>query len=44
MNRPVELIREHSDAEQEKLAVPEDQYFSKIYKEDRPRIERHLKN
>lgn len=43
VNRPVELIREHSDAEQEKLAVPEDQYFSKIYKEDRPRIEEAFK-
>lgn len=40
VNRPVELIRENPDADEEKLAVPESQYFSKIHKEDRPRVER----
>lgn len=44
VNRPVELIREHSDADEEKLAVPESQYFSKIHKEDRPRVEQAFKD
>ena len=39
VNRPVELIREQADIDEEKLAVPESQYFSKIHKEDRPRVE-----
>lgn len=44
VNRPVELsdIGQHID--EEKLSVPDTQYFSKIHKEDRERVEQAYNN
>lgn len=39
INRPIELSIEENSVNEEHLAVPDSQYFSKIYKEDRKRVE-----
>ncbi|WP_455584303.1 ATP-binding protein [Bacteroides sp.] len=39
INRPIELSIGANDVNEEQLAVPDSQYFSKIYKEDRKRVE-----
>lgn len=44
VNRPVKLVMEQPGIDEEKLAVPESQYFSKIHKEDRERIEQAFRN
>ena len=38
INRPIELSMEGGDVTEEQLAVPDDQYFQKIFKEDRERV------
>jgi len=40
INRPIELSTEEQDVTEEQLSVPDAQYFAKIFKEDRPRIEK----
>ena len=40
INRPIELSTEEQDVTEEQLSVPDTQYFAKIYREDRPRIEK----
>ncbi len=40
VNRPVELSGVGLQLDEEKLSVPDTQYFSKIHKEDRERVER----
>ena len=40
INRPIELSTNDKDVNEEQLAVPESQYFSKIFKEDRKRVEK----
>lgn len=40
INRPIELSTEEEDVTEEQLSVPDVQYFAKIYREDRPRIEK----
>lgn len=39
INKPIELITQGKDIDEEQLAVPDNQYFSKIFKEDRKRVE-----
>ena len=39
INRPIELSTVGGDVAEEQLAVPDSQYFSKIYKKDRKRVE-----
>ena len=39
-NRPIELSTNDKDVNEEQLAVPDSQYFSKIFKEDRKRVEK----
>lgn len=39
VNRPIELSVQGQEVEEEQLAVPDSQYFSKIFKEDRERVE-----
>lgn len=39
VNRPVELSNVGQQVDEEKLSVPDTQYFSKIHKEDRERVE-----
>ncbi|MCD8251499.1 MAG: ATP-binding protein [Phocaeicola dorei] len=39
INRPIELSMGENSVKEEHLAVPDSQYFSKIYKEDRKRVE-----
>ena len=39
INKPIELSSENKDIKEELLAVPDSQYFSKIHKEDRERVE-----
>lgn len=39
INRPIELSIGANHVDEEQLAVPDTQYFSKIYKEDRKRVE-----
>jgi signal transduction histidine kinase/ActR/RegA family two-component response regulator len=39
INRPIELSVGENCVNEEQLAVPDSQYFSKIYKEDRKRVE-----
>lgn len=40
INRPIELSTNNKDVNEEQLAVPDSQYFSKIFKEDRKRVEK----
>ncbi|EKU92477.1 ATP-binding protein [Bacteroides oleiciplenus] len=40
INRPIELSTNGKDVEEEQLAVPDSQYFAKIFKEDRQRVEK----
>lgn len=40
VNRPIELSDPSQTVEEEKLSVPDTQYFSKILKEDKGRVER----
>ncbi len=40
INRPIELSTNDKDVNEEQLAVPDSQYFSKIFKEDRKRVEK----
>lgn len=44
VNRPIELSNAGHPVDTEKLSVPDTQYFSKIHKEDRNRIERAYRN
>lgn len=44
VNRPIELSTPFDTVSEEQLTVPEAQYFSKILKEDRPRVERAYHN
>lgn len=39
VNKPIELSTLEEEVNDEQLAVPDTQYFSKIYKEDRKRVE-----
>lgn len=39
INRPIELITQGKNIDEEQLSVPDAQYFSKIFKEDRKRVE-----
>lgn len=39
INRPIELISKGKDIDDEQLSVPDAQYFSKIFKQDRKRVE-----
>ena len=38
INRPIELSTNEKEINEEQLAVPDSQYFSKIFKEDRKRV------
>ena len=38
VNRPVELSETGRNVDEDKLSVPDMQYFSKIYKEDKERV------
>lgn len=40
INKPIELSTSERDVEEEQLAVPDSQYFAKIFKEDRQRVEK----
>lgn len=40
INRPIELSTNDKNVNEEQLAVPDSQYFSKIFKEDRKRVEK----
>lgn len=40
INKPIELSTNEKDISEEQLAVPDSQYFSKIFKEDRKRVEK----
>lgn len=44
VNKPIELSTLEEDVDDEQLAVPDIQYFSKIYKEDRKRVEQAYSN
>lgn len=44
INRPIELSDNFHTLSDEQLSVPESEYFSKIFKEDRPRVEQAYKN
>lgn len=44
INRPVELGMLDGEINEKQLAVPDSQYFSKIYKEDRKRVEQAYKD
>lgn len=39
INKPIELSTSGNDIKEEQLCVPDSQYFSKIHKEDRKRVE-----
>ena len=39
INKPIELSTHGKNVDEEQLAVPDTQYFSKIFKEDRKRVE-----
>lgn len=39
INKPIELSTHGKKVDEEQLAVPDNQYFSKIFKEDRKRVE-----
>ena len=40
INKPIELSITGKEVEEEQLAVPDSQYFAKIFKEDRQRVEK----
>lgn len=40
VNRPIELSTQGNNVNEEQLAVPDSQYFAKIFKEDRERVEK----
>lgn len=44
INKPIELSTQGKDIAEEQLAVPDHQYFSKIFKEDRKRVEQAYQN
>lgn len=44
INKPIELSTYGKDIAEEQLSVPDSQYFSKIFKEDRKRIEQAYKD
>lgn len=44
INKPIELSASGKDVAEEQLAVPDNQYFAKIFKEDRTRVEQAYKN
>lgn len=44
INKPIELSTLGKDISEEQLAVPDSQYFSKIFKEDRTRVEQAYKD
>lgn len=44
INKPIELSINGREVEEEQLAVPDSQYFSKILKEDRKRVEQAYKD
>ncbi len=44
INKPIELSAQGNNVSEEQLAVPDSQYFSKIYKEDRIRVEQAYKD
>lgn len=44
INKPIELSTQGKGIAEEQLAVPDIQYFSKIFKEDRKRVEQAYKN
>ena len=44
INKPIELSILGKDVSEEQLAVPDNQYFSKIFKEDRTRVEQAYKD
>ena len=39
VNKPIELSNDINEVSDEQLSVPDSQYFSKIYKEDLPKVE-----
>ena len=44
INKPVELSNYVKEVEEEQLSVPEEEYFSKIYKPDLPRVRQAYQN
>ena len=44
INKPIELNASGKDVAEEQLAVPYNQYFAKIFKEDRTRVEQAYKD
>lgn len=44
INKPIELSTFGKDVSEEQLAVPDNQYFAKIFKEDRIRVEQAYKD
>ena len=44
INKPIELSTQGKGIAEEQLAVPDIQYFSKIFKEDRKRVEQAYKD
>lgn len=44
INKPIELSAYGEDVNEEQLAVPDTQYFAKIFKEDRERVEEAYRN
>ncbi|WP_294480348.1 ATP-binding protein [uncultured Bacteroides sp.] len=44
INKPIELITQGKDINEEQLAVPDKQYFAKIFKKDRKRVEQAYNN
>ena len=44
INKPIELSASGKDVAEEQLAVPDNQYFAKIFKEDRRRVEQAYKD
>ena len=44
INKPIELSTQGKDINEDQLAVPDNQYFSKIFKEDRKTVEQAYQN
>ena len=44
INKPIELSTQGKDINEDQLAVPDNQYFSKIFKEARKRVEQAYQN
>ena len=44
VNRPLELSTDEAAGTESKLAVPEEQYFSKIHRDDRSRVEKAFRD